>query len=95
MKAIFYTLFFMITIQAPAQTEKTKDTIIIEFENNSQSEEIYDALAWTGLMGSGTWDPNTYLYSNSTIAWQNLSLNERMNIYNIRQNYLNNNPNCQ
>ena len=41
MKAIFISLFLMIFIQVSAQTEKTKDTIIIEFENNITLNKSY------------------------------------------------------
>ena len=41
MKAIFISLFILIIIQVSAQTEKTKDTIIIEFENNITLNKSY------------------------------------------------------
>ncbi|MFV8838243.1 hypothetical protein [Salinimicrobium soli] len=45
---------------------------ISEYDNHQHSSELYEALAWTGLMGKGQYDPETGLYENSTEAWKNL-----------------------
>ena len=65
-----------------------------EFDN-SQTEGVYDSLSWTGLMGSGTFNPSTGLFSESTVAWSNLTQTERLDIINARNNFINSNPNCQ
>ena len=65
-----------------------------EFDN-SQTEAVYDALSWTGLMGTGTFNASTGLFSKSTVAWSNLTQTQRLNIINTRNNFNNNNPNCQ
>jgi len=66
-----------------------------EYDNNSQTDETYKALAWIGLMGEGTFNSGTGLTSNPTIAWANLTQDERLNIINTYQTFKNNNPNCQ
>ncbi|KGO78812.1 hypothetical protein Q763_16630 [Flavobacterium beibuense F44-8] len=49
--------------------------------DSSQSEEVYEAIAWIGLKG--------------TISWNNLTQEQRDNYNNIESNYLANNPSCQ
>ena len=51
-----------------------------EFDN-AQISEVYEALSWIGLQ--------------NTVAWYNLSQNERDNINQIINNFSINNPNCQ
>ncbi|MEQ8525217.1 hypothetical protein [Gracilimonas sp.] len=51
-----------------------------EFESN-HSEDIYNALSWTGL--------------KNTVAWNNLSYQERTQIGNTQNNFLLSNTNCQ
>ncbi|WP_157603714.1 hypothetical protein [Polaribacter atrinae] len=63
--------------------------------DSTQSEQTYNALSWVGLMGSGTFNSSTGLYSNSTQAWINTSLSERLNILNTINNFNTSNPNCQ
>jgi len=64
-------------------------------------ENIYDALSWTGLMGSGNFNSITGsgnfnsitgLYSDSTTAWINKPQVERLSIINT---FNNTNSNCQ
>jgi hypothetical protein len=65
-----------------------------EFDG-SQPEEIYDALSWTGLMGSGTFNSNIGLYANSTKAWINIPQNQRIDILNTISLFNTNNPKCK
>ncbi|SDX45482.1 hypothetical protein SAMN05216556_13210 [Aequorivita viscosa] len=68
--------------QAMAQHYRSIITQAIkEYSNNQYSQDIYDALAWAGLM--------------NTIAWNNLSLSEKNQIIQTINNFENNNPNCQ
>lgn len=61
----------------------------------SQPEQTYDALSWVGLMGSGTFNSNTGLYSNSTKAWINIPQNQRLDIINTINTFNSNNPKCK
>ena len=63
--------------------------------DNTQSDEVYEALAWSGLMGDGTFNSSTGLYSNSTQAWKNLTQNERLSIISIINTFNSTNNNCQ
>lgn len=51
-----------------------------EYDNNSQSDETYEALAWEGLI--------------NTVAWNNLSQSQKNNITTIINNFENSNTNC-
>jgi hypothetical protein len=53
----------------------------LEEFDNSQTDEIYEALAWTGLQ--------------NTVAWNSLSQTERDNINQNVTTFFANNPNCQ
>jgi hypothetical protein len=68
-----------------------------QFDNNSQSDDVYKSLAWEGLMGTGPFNESTGLPANPTVAWNHIPLGERLAIRAVRQNYLNNNTNspCQ
>lgn len=55
----------------------------------------YDWLAWPGLMGSGTFDSGTAMYSNPTQAWQLTPLTERLQIKSNYDNFILNTPPCQ
>lgn len=75
-----------------------KDIIVdalSQFDNNQHPQSLYEAIAWTGLMGNGPIDPITGLSSNPTVAWQNLSQQKRLNILNTIDNFNNTNSNCQ
>lgn len=66
-----------------------------EFDNNQHPQDVYDSLAWAGLMGEGTINMQTGLTSNPTVAWQNLSQTQRLNILNTIETFESNNTNCQ
>ncbi|MFD0991675.1 hypothetical protein ACFQ1U_00510, partial [Tenacibaculum geojense] len=83
--------------QHEAMAQHYRDIIkqtLMEYDAN-QTDATYEALAWTGLMGSGTFDSTTGLYSNSTVAWTNLSQQERLNIITTINTFNSSNPNCQ
>ncbi|MGG8498099.1 hypothetical protein ACQY1Q_16965 [Tenacibaculum sp. TC6] len=64
-----------------------------EFDN-TQTKDVYDALSWTGLMGTGTFDQTTGLYSNSTVAWSSLTKQQRLDILNKIKVFNSKNDNC-
>lgn len=69
--------------QHEAMAQHYRDIIkqaLKEFDN-SQTEEVYNALSWTGLQ--------------NTVAWNNLTQIERDNINQAITNFNSNNPNCQ
>lgn len=68
---------------------------IKQFDNNQNPQEIYDSLAWIGLMGDGPINGTTGLTSNPTVAWQNLTPIERLSINNIITSFESNTANCQ
>lgn len=68
---------------------------IKEFDNNQHSQDVYDALAWVGLMGEGSINMTTGLTSNPTVAWQNLTQTQRINIINTVTTFESSNTNCQ
>ena len=63
--------------------------------DNTQTPDVYEALSWIGLMGEGTINSTTGLATNSTIAWQNLSQSQRLQIISTWNTYVNSNPPCQ
>ncbi len=62
----------------------------------TRSAEVYNALAWIGLMGRGG-EPDKYtgLPPQPTVAWKNLSQAERLQILNIFYNFRDTNQKCQ
>ena len=67
-----------------------------EFDNNSSTPNLYNDLAWTGLMGDGLINMSTGLPSEySTVAWLNLTSTERIQILNNYFNHLNSSLPCQ
>jgi len=65
-----------------------------EFDNSYDSE-VYEALAWRGLMGSGVIDQNTGLPPNPVVAWENLSQQDRLVILTEYNGFRISNPPCQ
>ncbi|WP_143094876.1 hypothetical protein [Bizionia echini] len=83
--------------QHEAMAQHYRDIVIqalMEYDPN-QTNDVYEALAWEGLMGSGTFNATTGLYSNSTVAWSNLSQQERLNTLSVINTFKSSNPNCQ
>ncbi|MEM6517002.1 MAG: hypothetical protein AAF688_12520 [Bacteroidota bacterium] len=83
--------------QHEAMAQHYRDIIeqaLREYDPN-QTDATYEALAWTGLMGSGVFDSATGLYENSTVAWSNLSQTERLNIISSNNTFNSTNSNCQ
>lgn len=60
----------------------------MEFDNSHPSE-LYEALAWVGLMGNGTIDETTGLPPEPTLSWQNLSQQERLDIIQLIKDFEN------
>lgn len=66
-----------------------------DYDNNSHSDQFYNALAWTGLMGEGDIDASTGLPTNPTIAWQNISQTERLQILSTIHTFVTTETPCQ
>ncbi|WP_157495106.1 hypothetical protein [Flavobacterium sp. KJJ] len=68
---------------------------VLKEYDNTQSEDVYIAIAWWGLMGAG--EPNllTGLPPQPTVAWTNLPQTERVRLINIYNNFKNTNAPCQ
>ncbi|OYQ46131.1 hypothetical protein CHU92_01580 [Flavobacterium cyanobacteriorum] len=60
-----------------------------------QPEEVYEAIAWVGLMGEGDPSPTTGLPPYPTVAWSHDSQAQRLQILNTYNNFKNSNPRCQ
>lgn len=67
---------------------------LIEFDN-SHNDDVYEALAWIGLMGEGEVDQNTGLPPNPTVGWENLSQQDRLAIIAEYNGFRISNPSCQ
>jgi len=69
--------------QHEAMAQHYRDIIeqVLEEFDNTQTDEVYEALAWTGLQ--------------NTVAWNNLSQSERDNITQTVTDFNSNNSNCQ
>ncbi|MDB4289444.1 hypothetical protein N9887_00005, partial [Flavobacteriaceae bacterium] len=65
--------------------------------DNSLSDLQYRAIAWTGLKGGTTLSSTTGLplNGNSTVAWENVPLAERLLLNTTYANYRTTNSNCQ
>ena len=63
--------------------------------DNTQTNDVYNAIAWCGLKGTGSSFDSTGLLPNSTTAWKNLSAQERLNLIQTLNNYIQNSPKCQ
>ncbi len=69
---------------------------VLKQYDNTQTEEVYEALAWIGLMGSGGEpDNNTGLPPLPTVAWKNLPQSQRVQILAIYRTFINTNSKCQ
>ncbi|MFW0737871.1 hypothetical protein [Flavobacterium sp. T12S277] len=68
---------------------------ILKQYDNTQAEDVYTAIAWSGLMGKDEPNAITGLPPQPTAAWVNISKTERVRLINIYKNFLNTNPSCQ
>lgn len=68
--------------------------ILKEFDN-TQSEDLYTAVAWWGLMGIGNPSATTGLPPQPTAAWVNVPQAERLRLVDIYDNFKNTNAPCQ
>jgi len=62
---------------------------------NTQSEDVYTAIAWSGLMGKGIINSTTGLPPQPTVAWVNIPQTERVRLKEIYDNFIKNNTPCQ
>jgi hypothetical protein len=67
---------------------------MMEFDG-AQSEDVYNALAWIGLMGEGEPNPLTGLPPQPTAAWAATPQAERVKILKNYFDFINNNTPCQ
>jgi hypothetical protein len=84
--------------QHQAMAQHYRQTIIQtlkEFDNNSHTDQFYNALAWNGLMGEGNFNATTGLPTNPTVAWQNIPQNDRIQIITTSNNFNTTNKPCQ
>ena len=63
--------------------------------DNTQTEEVYKALSWIGLMGNGDINYNTGMPPQPTSAWAAIPQLERLKILETYNNYNTNNAPCQ
>jgi hypothetical protein len=63
--------------------------------DNTKGDEVYNALAWIGLMGGGEPDVVTGLPPQPTAAWAATPQAERVKILEIYRNFIKNNQKCQ
>jgi hypothetical protein len=68
---------------------------ILKQYDNTQSEDVYTAIAWSGLMGKGIINSTTGLPPQPTVAWVNIPQTERVRLKEIYDNFIKNNTPCQ
>ena len=76
--------------QHQQMAEKYRNTIksaLAQYDNNQHTDAFYNALVWSGLMGTGTYNSTTGLYDQSTAAWINTPQVERISIHNTITNF--------
>lgn len=78
-----------------SQLSRNIITEVMKQYDSSQSEDVYNALAWIGLMGGGEPDETTGLPPQPTAAWVATPQAERVIILEIYKNFIKNNPKCQ
>lgn len=83
--------------QHQLMAEHYRDTIegALREIDNTQDNEVYESLAWIGLMGQGVVDQATGLPPNPTVAWENLSQQERIATIAEYNGFRISNPPCQ
>jgi len=63
--------------------------------DNSHTPAFYNALSWSGLMGTGVVNSSTGLPPSPTVAWSNTPLAERLQIISTINSFNTTNPPCQ
>lgn len=83
--------------QHELMAQHSRDIIIkvLKQYDNTQTEEVYNALAWIGLMGTGNINNTTGLPPQPTVAWGNVAPAMRLQILATFYNFYNTNPPCQ
>ncbi|MFT5252304.1 MAG: hypothetical protein ACI87N_001311 [Flavobacteriales bacterium] len=78
-------------------SQLSRDIIIQTMKqfDNTQSEDVYNALAWIGLMGTGNINDTTGMPPQPTAPWAATPQAERLKILETYYNYINNNLPCQ
>jgi hypothetical protein len=69
--------------------------VLKQFDNNIHSDEIYNSLAWIGLMGEGQVDSTTGLPQVPSVAWNKLPQDQRLQILSTYKNFIKTNVSCQ
>ncbi|MFE3869588.1 hypothetical protein ACFX5E_16115 [Flavobacterium sp. LS2P90] len=78
-----------------AQLSRNIITDVMKQFDSSQSVDVYNALAWIGLMGEGEPNPLTGLPPQPTAAWAAIPQVERVKILKIYFDFIENNTPCQ
>lgn len=69
--------------------------VLKQFDNNVHSDEIYNSLAWIGLMGEGEVDSTTGLPQVPSVGWNKLPQDQRLQILSTYKNFIKTNVSCQ
>lgn len=74
-----------------------RETIIkvMKQYDNTQTEKVYEALSWVGLMGEGEINYNTGMPPQPTSTWAVIPQVERLKILETYNNFKTNNIPCQ
>ena len=78
-----------------AQLSRKIITDVMKQFDSSQSDDVYNALAWIGLIGEGEPNPLTGLPPQPTAAWVAIPQAERVRILKIYFDFIENNTPCQ
>lgn len=69
--------------------------VLKQFDNNVHADQIYNSLAWIGLMGEGEVDMTTGLPLIPSVAWGKLPQDQRLQILSTYNNFVKTNVSCQ
>jgi hypothetical protein len=94
----YYTQYGVSGFQHQQMAAHYRNTIVEVMKNFEAglSNDVYNSLAWAGLMGKGIIDPKTGLTEKPTKAWKDLTKSKRLDIINKIKTFNNNgNKNCK